>query len=60
MQMQKRPSNKRLVPFLAFILLCTGMKAAQYPRGFLIEAESFSNKGGWQVDQQFMDQMGSP
>jgi hypothetical protein len=26
----------------------------------LVEAESFSNKGGWVVDQQFMDQMGSP
>ncbi|MDR0413416.1 MAG: FAD-dependent oxidoreductase [Dysgonamonadaceae bacterium] len=25
-----------------------------------IEAESFENKGGWVVDQQFMDQMGSP
>ena len=25
-----------------------------------VEAESFSNKGGWVVDQQFMDQMGSP
>jgi len=26
----------------------------------LIEAESFKHKGGWVVDQQFMDQMGSP
>ena len=26
----------------------------------LVEAESFKNKGGWVVDQQFMDQMGSP
>lgn len=25
-----------------------------------IEAESFKNKGGWVVDQQFMDVMGSP
>ncbi len=25
-----------------------------------IEAESFQNKGGWVVDQQFMDLMGSP
>ena len=25
-----------------------------------VEAESFSVKGGWQVDQQFMDMMGSP
>ncbi|MEM7452994.1 MAG: FAD-dependent oxidoreductase [Planctomycetota bacterium] len=26
----------------------------------LIEAESLADKGGWMVDQQFMDQMGSP
>lgn len=26
----------------------------------LVEAESFETKGGWAVDQQFMDQMGSP
>ena len=25
----------------------------------LVEAESFTDSGGWQVDQQFMDQMGS-
>jgi hypothetical protein len=25
----------------------------------LIEAEGFSNTGGWQIDQQFLDQMGS-
>ena len=26
----------------------------------LVEAESFSNHGGWVIDQQSMDQMGSP
>ena len=26
----------------------------------LVEAEAFADKGGWVVDQQFMDQMGSP
>ena len=26
----------------------------------LLEAEAFSQKGGWVVDQQFVDQMGSP
>ena len=26
----------------------------------LVEAENFTNKGGWFLDQQFMDQMGSP
>lgn len=28
--------------------------------GILVEAESFARKGGWAVDQQFMDRMGSP
>ena len=27
---------------------------------FLIEAESFKDKGGWVVDPQFVEQMGSP
>lgn len=26
----------------------------------LVEAESFEVKGGWVLDQQFIDQMGSP
>ena len=26
----------------------------------LVEAEAFKSKGGWVVDPQFMDQMGSP
>ena len=25
-----------------------------------LEAESFADHGGWSVDQQFMDEMGSP
>jgi len=29
-------------------------------QSILVEAESFSNKGGWVVDQQFVEQMGSP
>ncbi|SFS95281.1 FAD dependent oxidoreductase [Porphyromonadaceae bacterium NLAE-zl-C104] len=32
---------------------------AQSP-SLLVEAENFSKKGGWVVDQQFMDLMGSP
>lgn len=34
----------------------TGGRAAEV----LLEAESFGQKGGWVVDQQFMDRMGSP
>ena len=30
-----------------------------YSADLWVEAEGFDNKGGWVVDQQFMDQMGS-
>ena len=31
-----------------------------YAADVLVEAEAFGDRGGWVVDQQFMDQMGSP
>ena len=31
-----------------------------FAQGIFVEAESFASKGGWSVDQQFMDIMGSP
>ncbi len=34
--------------------------AAQTPSLVLVEAEAFADTGGWVVDQQFMDFMGSP
>ncbi|MCP4456308.1 MAG: FAD-dependent oxidoreductase [Planctomycetes bacterium] len=34
--------------------------SAQGASSILVEAESFKDKGGWVVDQQFMDLMGSP
>lgn len=46
---------KYLLAFALFFL-CLRLTAADY----LIEAENFAQKGGWAVDQQFMDQMGSP
>lgn len=33
---------------------------AAAPDSILVEAESFDYPGGWVIDQQFMDQMGSP
>lgn len=39
-------------------LICCVSAAAGTP--ILFEAEHFAQKGGWVVDQQFMDQMGSP
>jgi hypothetical protein len=46
--------NRRLV-LLAFLL--TASAVAQH---VLVEAESFRSPGGWVLDQQFMEQMGSP
>ncbi len=37
-----------------------GAQDAQRPPTVMVEAEGFENLGGWVVDQQFMDQMGSP
>jgi len=41
-----------------FLLFCCAASAAGGQ--ILIEAEGFDHAGGWVVDQQFMDQMGSP
>ncbi|PWJ57926.1 FAD dependent oxidoreductase [Dyadobacter jejuensis] len=43
---------------LLFLLSICGAYA-QKPTTVMVEAESFKNKGGWVVDQQFMDVMGS-
>jgi hypothetical protein len=47
--------------YLLIIFLCYfNLSFAQKAESILIEAESFTDKGGWFVDQQFMDVMGSP
>ena len=48
----------RITFVVVLFSLVTEYLAAQ--QSLLVEAESFFNKGGWVVDQQFMDQMGSP
>ncbi len=40
------------------LFVCRAADAADDP--ILLEAEGFSDTGGWVVDPQFMDQMGSP
>lgn len=40
--------------------VCVSPVTAALEERVLVEAESFENLGGWVVDQQFMDQMGSP
>jgi len=44
-----------LVLFFMFLASCRNL-----PHEILIEAESFGEKGGWVVDPQFVEQMGSP
>ena len=41
----------RVILSLLFLLSLGCVRAAD----LFVEAESFSNKGGWKVDQQFMD-----
>ena len=46
---------------LFFIITLISFSVFSFTQNSLfIEAESFQNKGGWVVDQQFMDLMGSP
>ena len=44
---------------LILLVSCVAAVSAA-AQDILVEAESFANKGGWSVDQQFMEQMGSP
>jgi hypothetical protein len=50
---------KKLICMLAGGLLAAGA-TAWADTGILVEAEAFADKGGWSVDQQFVEQMGSP
>jgi hypothetical protein len=49
-----------LVGLSFFVLLAGHSHAAAEHATLLVEAESFDDRGGWVVDQQSMDQMGSP
>lgn len=49
--------NKLILSFLAIIL---SVSLYAQKTMLFVEAESFTHKGGWVIDQQFMDQMGSP
>jgi hypothetical protein len=43
---------------LLLVFLCLARQASA--QSVLVEAESFANHGGWQLDTQFIEQMGSP
>ncbi|WP_035463684.1 FAD-dependent oxidoreductase [Algoriphagus vanfongensis] len=45
---------------LAFALFCQFFLPSALAQSVLIEAESFDDLGGWVVDPQFVEQMGSP
>ncbi|MDZ7616624.1 MAG: FAD-dependent oxidoreductase [Patescibacteria group bacterium] len=55
------PARRLVAPLLfACSLFAAGTVPAAGCHTVLIEAESFNDRGGWVIDQQSMDQMGSP
>lgn len=52
--------KQKILLILGICILSVSMSLAQNNRMVLVEAESFAERGGWVLDQQFMDQMGSP
>ena len=52
--------KKSILSLLVFALLLSVLVSCSRAQTVLVEAESFANRGGWVIDQQFMDQMGSP
>jgi len=46
--------------FFAAILMLLSIHLSVRAQDILVEAESFDNPGGWTVDPQFVEQMGSP
>ncbi len=59
--LQKLPFRRQfLLSLLLTGLVALGSAPASAAERVLLEAENFDELGGWVVDQQFMDQMGSP
>jgi len=52
--------RKKILSALIFVFLLPMLVSCSRAQTVLVEAESFANRGGWVIDQQFMDQMGSP
>ncbi len=55
--MKKRTFILHTLLFVTLLLSLVSLAGAQT---VLVEAEAFENRAGWVIDQQFMDQMGSP
>lgn len=47
---------RRIAALIAGLAVCAGLGA----QSLFVECESFPEKGGWVLDQQFIDEMGSP
>ncbi len=45
---------------VALAIVIAALACSGCSEELLVEAEGFKNHGGWKLDQQFMDQMGSP
>ena len=58
MKKVKNDTNRMFIFTAALLLL--GLPCLVLAETVLVEAESFTDLGGWVNDQQFMDQMGSP
>lgn len=50
----------KIILYLSFLISLIFSSCSHTPNTILIEAESFADKGGWVVDPQFVEQMGSP
>jgi hypothetical protein len=53
-----KPFAGRLIALTS--LVCFGVGAPAWSEPLLVEAESFTNHGGWVLDTQFIELMGSP
>lgn len=51
---------RRLAALLVTVISAFAVGHAQATEQVLVEAESFLDKGGWVLDPQFVEQMGSP
>src|ERR1035441_4836057 len=58
--MTKRTSTVRALAALALTFILAPLALSVRAQHVLLEAEQFADTGGWDVDQQFMDKMGSP
>lgn len=59
-QLKLMHMNYFLFTVLSLMAFSSTALYSQSEKMILVEAESFAEKGGWVVDPQFMDQMGSP